>query len=325
MVDNSFQPMDFGEVFANTFTVIRRTFSRAGIIVFLLLLGGGLFFAWSNMNYVEGSYNVLSKFVGVDLKTDLKAAQEMQGQFFAVLGPFLLGVILFLLLTLVAQSIATVASWEGVNNYPVEIGPLMRRSLGKMFFYNLLQSIALGLVIVIIYAIAGIVAFAAGSAGSISPATVVAFVLAFLVILVIVLLTMFRLQEVDVDERGPFRSLGSSIRLFMTNKWRAAGPILAFAFAFGAISILLSVLMVGDTSGMMGMSSSSGKDLEAQVAALAHAKSMMTWKYFLPKAFIDAFGYLFLFNLITVVYTDLRIRRGDYVRSEQLEAWERDV
>ncbi|MEP7220438.1 MAG: hypothetical protein ABI876_16050 [Bacteroidota bacterium] len=326
MVDNNFQPMDFGEVFANTFTVIRRTFSRGGWIVLLLLVAAGIFFAWNYMNYVEGSYKVLSKFAGVDLKTDLKVTQDMQSQLIGVVIPFIGGLLFFLVLNLVAQTIATVASWEGVNNYPVELGPLLRRSLGKVFFYNIFQSIALGAVIALAYLVAGIIAFATGSVGSISPATVVAFMVAFLVILVVLLLTMFRVQEVDVDDRGPFRGMISSITLFRTNKWRAVAPILAFAFAFSALSVLLSVLIMGDTSAMMGMSSSSsGKDIETQVATLAHARSTMTWKYFLPRAFIDAFGYLFLFNLITVVYTDLRIRRGDYVRSEELEAWEQNV
>jgi hypothetical protein len=142
--------------------------------------------------------------------------------------------------------------------------------------------------------------------------------------LVVLLPTMFRLQEMDVDDRGPVRGLTSAVSLLWTGAWRAIGPVLVLIIADVAILTFVSVLLTG-TPPAVGMGGASGTDPQAAAAALVRVRAMMTPGVFAATVAIHSLTLFFLFNLITVVYTDLRIRRGDYVRSEELESWEQNV
>ncbi|MEO5928744.1 MAG: hypothetical protein ABIR47_02315 [Candidatus Kapaibacterium sp.] len=317
MVDNNFQPMDFGEVFANTFTVIRRTFS-AGIIVLLLLVAAVMIYSWGYTNFLGEMSTVFLKFGNINIEKDQKAAQELGQQMSAVVWPYLGSLLAAFVLFLFGQTIATVASWEGVNGHPIDLGGLLKRSFGKLLLFNLIQWLALAVVMVMVALLMYILTFAlvGKAAGSIIALMISS--------LVVFLPTMFRVQEMDVDERGPFRGLTSAVSLLWTSAWRAVGPVLVLIIADVAILTLVSVLLTG-TPPAVGMGGGSGTDPQAAAAALARVRAMMTPGVFAATVAIHSLVLLFLFNLITVVYTDLRIRRGDYVRSEELEAWEQNI
>jgi hypothetical protein len=93
------------------------------------------------------------------------------------------------------------------------------------------------------------------------------------------------------------------------------GVLFMFGLVYAAGTLIINQLIVGDPLGSMGMAGKGGAgggDVDAGIAALTAAKQYLTWPYMIANAVWNSLTFIVLFNLSTVVYADLRARRGEF-------------
>ena len=312
------EPMDLGEIYGNTFAITRRTLAGVGGIALLMLIVGGLCYTYGQFLYVSKMLDAFAPYAGVDIKSDQKAAQAIGTAVLPALVPMLGSLLAFIALSIAAQTTLTAGGWEALTG---EDRGLVRRSLGRPLVVAFLQTIILGAIMVLIYALLLVVSFPFGESSKI-----IMMVGSMLAFLLIIAYTIVRIQNVVVEDRGPWRGLIASITRVKGNLPRVLGLLFMFGLVYAVGVLLINQLTSGDPLGalrMAGQGNAGGGDVDMTISALTAQKALMTWPYMIANTIWNSVTFVVLFNMSTVIYADLRARRGEFhpEGAEDEEGW----
>lgn len=309
-------PMDLGAIYGRTFTLIRRTPGLA-IIIFLIIVAVSILYGYGNM---------MNLAVQADLAAsggpgaDEAAQEEAMKAFFGAMVPFFFFMVIFFFGITFAQVAATIGGWEALNDRPVSTGDVLARSIRRPFWVSILQTIIFMMVMVTVGIIVGIVSFIAAGAntGRIGLIFAILFTLACAYPIVA---TSFRIHKVALESRGPWQGMIASIAMVKGYFWRTFGVLFLLGIAMVALSLIISYAM--GISPMMGGGMGGGSnDIAAQAAELQKMKESYTWPVVIVQALQFGLSFTFMYYLLTPLYADLRIRRGELRHVDDDEEYE---
>jgi len=316
-----FEPMEIGDIFSSTFSITRRTLGGAGLTALLMLIVGSIISGYGGIVYITGTIEVMGNYIGVDLQHDAVKAQEMGMALLPLLGTYMGAMLVFALLAIAAQTLATAAGWEALTD---QQSGLTRRAFGRPLIVNILQTIMIFAVLMVVYLLLVVIAWPMGEAG-----IVLLSVLLPLVVLVVMIYTFVRVQNVVVEERGPWQGMIASIARVKGNFWRIFLMVVAVVLVWFTGLLLINFLLNGNPMGSFGAMMNGGAeqstaDIEQRVAALTMMKPYLEWPYIIISGIWSSLWLVVLFNLTTVIYADLLARRGEFETEEEGE-WELPV
>lgn len=314
MPTNHIQPMEFGEIYGTTFSLMRRTLGVALISV-VLITASVMLGMTALMNMQAASAQMAESGVidengqPVD-KNDTEALERAAAPVIAALIPLGGAVVLMLVVSVFAQVSIAMAGWHALTEEPLTVGEVVRRSLGRPFWISLVQTIILLLVVMIVGVNYVVLTVAlAGGPGSGPPLFLT--VLMMVAIAYAFVVTSMRMHRVVVEGRGPWKGIISSIALVNPMLLRTFGILAVGMICWGAIMYVESVL--AGTAGTMGNGGGGASAIIQQYEAMKKAITPGTMAL---SGLLTALASVFFFYLFTPIYADLRARRGDFLGGE---------
>lgn len=314
MPTNHIQPMEFGEIYGTTFSLIRRTLGVA-IISIVLIAASTMLVMTAGMNMQAASAQMAASGVidengqPVD-KNDTEALERAAAPVMAALVPLGGAMVLMLVVSVFAQVATAMAGWHALTDEPLTVGEIVSRSLGRSFWISLVQTIILLFVMMIVgvnYVVLTVVL--AGGPGHGPPLFLT--VVMMLVIAYAFVVTSMRIHRVVVEGRGPWRGIISSIALVNPMLMRTLGIVVVGMIGWGAIMYLQSVL-----TGTSDTMTNGGGGASAIIQQYELMKKVVTPATMALGGLLTALASVFFFYLFTPIYADLRARRGDFLEGE---------
>jgi hypothetical protein len=318
MTEYNYQPLGFAGILAHGWRLTLRTALSGGILGLALLLPLGM----AMDHFAKGFYQALAKEFATNpnILADPEAIVQAVGT--EVSGGFSLLFLFYLLALIYVQVAITNVSWEATGGYHPGIGDALRGSFGRRFRFGLLQSLMLFFIIQI--GSLPLELFQEFGRGVAPMVEAMAMALMMIAISYFSVITTFRVHEIVVDERGPWRGLISSIALVRGSFWRLAGLLLVI----GGLTMVVVIMIPGAVNprGIWGsvatltpLLADSGNKAETATFVTDYASSYTLLSSLLQRAAIPV-AMLIAINLLTAMYVDLRVRRGDFEEPEEQEA-----
>ncbi len=314
MPTNHIQPMEFGEIYGTTFSLIRRTLGVA-IISIVLIAASTMLGMTAMMNMQAASAEMAASGVidengqPVD-KNDTEALERAAAPVMAALVPLGGAMVLMLVVSVFSQVATALAGWHALADEPLALGEILRRSFGRPFWISLVQTIILLFVVMIVGVNYVVLTVAlAGGPGNSPPLFLT--VVVMLAIAYAFVVTSMRMHRVVVEGRGPWRGIISSIALVNPMLMRTFGIIAVGMIGWGAIMYLQSVL-----TGTSDTMTNGGGGASAIIQQYEIMKKVMTPTTMALGGLLTALASVFFFYLFTPIYADLRARRGDFLVPE---------
>jgi hypothetical protein len=316
MTEYNYEPLSFAGVLAHGWRLTLRTVKSGGTVALGVLLPLGM----AMDHFAKGFYQALAK----EFSTNPNIITDPEAMVLAVGTEVGAGLsflsIIYLLALVYVQVVLTTVSWEATGGYHPGIGDAVRGSFGRRFRYGLLQSFLVFMIIQVgSLALEIFRGFGRGVAPMFEAVAMVAMMMAVSYFSVV---TTFRVHEIVVDDRGPWRGLISSIALVRGSFWRLAGLLLVI----GTLSIILAGVVPGlvNPTGVWGSFASLAAllvDFQNQTETATfladYASSYALASSLVQRAAIPI-AFLIGINLLTAMYVDLRVRRGDFDEPEAL-------
>jgi len=290
------RPMGIFAIYRATARLVARTAPRglaAAIVLIVpcyLLLGGAMHAFFLDAARIVSEH-------GSDLsELTPQSLGDVTGSFaFAGLTGLLLA-----LASSVAQLATTVESWDRAVGVGRGIGGWLRRLTGRPLAMMLAQVIVLLLMVSVIlfaYLLLSTVLRAAGPGME-----DIALFAAMAALVYFGVATVFRLHEIVSDDRGPWRSLLSSMALVRGYFWKVLAALLPLA----------AVLIAGSEAISPSIDTIDINDATSIVTGYRAMASAFTPERSLLLGILSAVAQFLLTNLLTAQYVDLRARRGDF-------------
>lgn len=301
------QPMGFGQYFTSTLKLIQRTLTTAALPAFAILVAMSIIQGFGTMLYFEGAVEALPLLTKGASQEDQVAAGMMMVK---ALMPLLLTSVVAVLGLIFVQVMTSIAGWQAFNNEPIDLGELMDRTVGRPLWFGIIQTILLALIMSVILLFLAIILFSAGIVQS--EASTFIFLL---VSLYPFIATLFRIHKVTIEDRGPWQGLISSIALVNSNFGRVFGAVALFGVIFGLVAY-----GIGLATGTGGMAmSAGGDDPAANLKAMETMLENYTWGAIITSGVASSALMVFGCYLLTPLYADSRIRRGDFMPQDEYD------
>jgi hypothetical protein len=291
------RPMGLGTIYASAGRLSARTALRGLGAALLLIVPCYLLMGSAMRAFFLGAARIVTEH-GSDLS-------QLQPQDLGdVAGSFAFAMAMALLLALassIAQLAVTVECWDRSLLIERTTGDWLRRLFGRPMAMMIAQLVVLMLVLTVAgFAYILLAAALAGAAGSIGGD--IAIFLPMAVVIYFAIATVFRLHEIVADDRGPWRSLLSSMALTRGHWWKVIVVLLPLGLVAGGISQLISPSI--DTIDI--------DDIKSVAAGYRSMAAAFTPLHSLLLGLLSAVAQFLLINLLTALYVDLRARRGDF-------------
>jgi hypothetical protein len=255
---------------------------------------GGYFERLMELQEIQGS-NMSSAQVLEYLRDFAMAAIPIAG--FSVLG------------STIIQVVVIAAGWNHLVEEETTLIAILRKVFARAVWVALLQTILL--IMIIGVGILGIAVLGGMLGGALMSGGTGGKVLGFLIVLIVLLAgfigaiylgvaSVFRMHEVVCEDRGPWRGLISSMALVKGSWWRVLGLILVVAVLAG-----IGMVVIQSIIGLV-VPSPPGDGVSAMIARVTD------WRLAILNSIPTALFWLFFVNFLTLLYTDLRVRRGDF-------------
>ncbi len=297
------RPLSFGQIYATTLALIRRT-PAAVIIAFVILMGLGVLQTIGTMSYLDAMVQVAGTGglqEGATPQEQAEAGQAMmQG-----LTPLVLAGALSLFGAILVMTMLVVTGWFSINGEDLRPGEMMSITFGRPFWMALLQTLIIVFFAVVLSMIVAVFCFAIMGEKSRTAIPYISMLLLFYPLMA----TIFRIHNVVAQDRGPWQGMIASIVLANSNFLRLFGTLMLAAVAYGAFSVLVGLAM--GQSSMMGMSMG-GDDGGLTEAAAREMRDNVTWGRSIVSSLLNSLFLIFISYLLTPLYVDLRARRGDF-------------
>jgi hypothetical protein len=318
MTEYNYQPLSFAGILAHGWRLTLRTAMSGGTLAIAALLPLGM----AVDHFAKGFYQALAKAFSTNpnILADPEAIVLAVGT--EVSGGYSFLFLFYLLALIYIQVAITSVSWEATGGYHPGIGDAVRGSLGRRFRFGLLQSFIVFFIIQVgSLPLELFQEFGRGVAPMFEAAAMVLMMMAISWFSVII---TFRIHEIVVDGRGPWRGLIASIALVRGSFWRLAGLLLVI----GGLSMVLVIVIPGAVNprGIWGSVATltpfladSQNKAEAATFLTDYANSYSLVSSLVQRAAIPI-AMLIAINLLTAMYVDLRVRRGDFEEPGEQEA-----
>jgi hypothetical protein len=312
--------MDLGEIFATTWGLIRRTFSNAALLSIIIIFILGLLFNFGMRSYLTTMAD-FSASGGLTPQDDPELAQQMATQVMGAVIPFMFVTLIYFFGLIFVQVMATIASWEAINDRSIGMGELFRRSFSRPFWISVLQTIMFGVILAAAFFLLIIILYIIAGGNQEMLQSMMWLILIPLIYPIIA--TIFRIHKVAIEDRGPWQGMIASIVLVKGSWWKTFGTLVLLWVAMAAVSFLIGMATGGgDLSAFGGSMSAGSNDPEAAAAALASARDAYTIPYMIANSFISSILFTFFFYILTPMYVDLRARRGEFLSDEEMAEYE---
>ncbi len=299
---STLRPMSFGELYSNTWTLMRRTLPTAGILALLILVGVGMVQSFGTMGYLEAMAEAAAT-GGLKEGADPELATEAGTIVVKALLPFLLSSILNIVGIIFTMTMLTVAGWYAIHNENLSIKELLDETMGRPFWMALIQTIMLAFFMMVVVMIALIFVFGLGGSKAMMYLPYIAGLLALYPLIA----TSLRVHKIVAEDRGPWHGMISSIALVNSNIGRVfAALIVPTVIYYGFVTVV--GLATGNDAAGFGMMNQDGADPES----MAHLRDNFTWTTATVNILLTSVFTIFIAYLLTPIYVDLRARRGDF-------------
>lgn len=302
------RPMGIGAIYLSTLRLAGRTALRCLPVAFLLIVPVYLLLGSAMRALLLDASRIIAE-NGSDIsQLSPQAAGDLAGSFaFAGVASLVL-----LVAITVAQLATTIDAWDHAVGVTRPFGDWLRRVFGRPMAMTLAQIVILTLLlttIVLAYMLLATLLVAVGDAG-----TSIATFLVLFAILYVAIATVFRIHEIVADDRGPWRSLLSSIALTRGNWFRVIATLLP----------PLSILLVASELLSPATADIDLEEVESIAIGYRAMADAFTTGRSLALGAIAAVMQFLVVNLLTALYVDLRARRGDfdYDEAEEIAAAE---
>ncbi len=302
--------MDFGEIFGTAMQLIRRTLPTFLGGAVLLMLGYTLY--TYTMIDMMGAMAHAAESGLLGPNPDPEQSKMLLQLIMPSLGMMILSVVLFLIVLQFVQVLATLTSWDAINEQPIGFGEAIGRSFGRPFWIALVQGIIVGAVLMAVFFLALIV-LAGASGGQMgaggSAASLVIGLPLIIGVAIVYLLISLRVHTVVAEGRGPWNGLIGSITLVKTGFLKTFGVLFLAGLGFGAVSFIVSMLL-GGPSGSMNFGGNN--DPDAIIESYKRMQEAGLLGVGVANGLVSGLGLMFTSYLLTPLYVDLRARRGDF-------------
>lgn len=317
-------PMEFGEILGGAFKLTGRTFGSAGVVTVIAILLFSVVIAYTTQNYLSAVGASFSAASGINPEKD---SQAFQNAMTAMIGPMITSVgvqFLYLLIIVFTQVLVALAGWYAAHNEKIGVGGLFSLAFKRSYWMAAIQTIMLAIFfIVVMMGLAIVVAILARFTGDV--ATTALMPVLYVAIIWFLVKTVTRLQLIAIEDRGPWQGLMASLTLSKGNWWRSFAAVLVPTVVMGAVTILSSILMMGGKGLFdMPMGMNAGPSAATENYALLGAKmkemaNALTLPFFLVSGFIMSIYLVYLTHVTTLLYIDLKGRRGDFDAIEEVD------
>lgn len=316
MTASQLRPLDFGEIFATTFSLIGRT-----LPVFLLCLGlflaGFVLYSGNMIEYMRVAAEGAEKgLLGPDAPPE--QAAEFGRVLLSAMVPMLMFSFLVAVIAQFMQVAVTIASWETFNGRSASLGTVLAAAFRRPFWSSLLQMLAIGLVIVVLLFLFVIVA-ALALGGRMEASGPTFGLVLLLCTLYPTVATSLRVHKTVGESRGPWQGMIASIALVNSRFMKIFGLLLLTGIGWAAIYFIVATLL-----GIPMPSPGGNNDPDQIVKLYNDMAARSSIGYTLVSGGLTALGLLFTFYLLTPIYVDLRARRGEFDLTDEADVIEHE-
>lgn len=309
--------LQFGEILGEGWTLTKRTAPTAGLLLFVIYMPLMLAVGFMAESMINGfaSIAILQRMEMEGGEVDPDTAMNMMMPFFRLMFIIVPMSLVYQLLQPFGQTAATLASWEAINDRDLGFGEMLRRTFNRSFWYVVAQGLLIGVVAAIASGALMFVALLVGLA-TFGIGALVVYVAYYVAMIYAMVAIVFRIHLIVVEGRGPWQGLIASINLTKNSWWRVFGILLAIGAVTGilVIPILLPQIfsLVSSISTLPTPPPQGENDPEFLLAVAAMLDDAISpWTFAAFGLLIPAVN-LFIINVLTTLYTDLRTRRGDF-------------
>ena len=307
---------EFGEILGEAWELTKRTVPTAGLLLLLIYMPLMLAVAFLTDSIISGFSGIaaLQKIEMEGGTVDPDMAMGLMMPFFRMMFVIAPMSLLYQLLQPFGQTAATLVSWETLTGNDLSFGEMIRRTFNRSFWYVVAQGFVLGAVVALSSGALGFLALIAGIA-TFGIGALVVYMGYYVLIIYAMVAIAFRIHLIVVEGRGPWQGLIASIALVKNSWWRVFGVL----FVIGVITAILvmPVLIPQIISLVSSLSTLPPPRQGENDPEFLMALSTLLGQALSPWTFV-AFGliipaiHLFSINALTLLYTDLRARRGDF-------------
>jgi len=310
--------MEFGEILGGGFKLMGLTFANAGIITIILIVAGTLVVGASTQSYFDAMIQAFTAASGLDPEKDAEAFQKAMMPMMGSMALNLGVQFLYLLMIVFTQVIATLAGWYAAHGQKIGLGDLFSLAFKRSFWMSAIQTLMIVIFLFVIYLAVAIVGSLVGV-----PIVFVALYGVFFVWFVTKLLT--RIQLIAIEDRGPWQGMMASMTLAKGNWLRSFLVATVPTVVLLAITIIFSMLTMGGKGlfDLQGASMSAGDRADfGQLAVQMRAmRDSLSYPFFALSGVLTGIFVLYFTHLTTLLYIDLKGRRGDFdVLEEEVAA-----
>lgn len=313
------QPMNFGGMVRRTWGLTLATAARIGpiMLIYHLLL---MFMVWW---IIDGIFTLLPQLITESQRTpngqlDPDTALNL---ILPIYGRMILATPLNLLAQILSpwlQTMTVYASWGEVNGEHPGLGGLMRRPFKRALWMVIAHMLIIGGIASLGSMV--LVPFVAVGTAVVLPLGIAAGFGFFLALLYFIVAASLSVHFIALDDRGPWKGLIASITLVKNDWWRAFSLlaiiwcVVAVIAAPAGIWMVLNVIDVVRTLGIV----SNPEDPAVAAEFFAQIGRMLSpWMFVIYGVASSAFS-LLMINAQTVLFVDLRARRGDFLGGDEM-------
>lgn len=313
------QPMNFGEMVRRTWALTRATAARMGpiLLIYHLLF---MFLIWW---IIDGVFTMLPQLIAetqrapdgqLDPDTAFNLIMPIYGRMFLAAPLNLLAQILSPYL----QTMTVYASWSEINGEHLTLGELARRpfkralwmTIAHMFIIGAIAS--LGSMVIIPFVVVG--------TAVVVPVGIAASFALCLALVYFMVAASLSVHFITIDSRGPWKGLIASITLVKNEWWRAFGLLALIWLIISLITAPAGIWMLFEVADIIQALEpiANSEDPALAMQFFTQISGMLSPWIFALYGIAAAAFLLLMTNAQTVLFVDLRARRGDFLGEDEV-------
>ena len=314
------RPMELKAIFVAAERLALRTFRRGFTAALLLIAPATMLFGSAVRQLTLAMAEIFEKHPELaSAGGGAEVTMQVSMAAFEPAGTAMTMVLLTGLLLIMCSAVAHLAvitdAWEWAVGARATLREWIGRSLGRPLQTTIVQTVLM-IVLVMLAGVAAMLIMAM-FIGIVDPVLGM-FISAVIILFIgvrLMIATIFRTHEIVADDRGPWRSIISSMALVKGDWWRVFRGLLVFGVSMFVLGQIIDQLFPGPRVDP-AMLQSEPEDAADFVALYRLMARILTPEYTLTIGVVGALGQFALANLLTAQYVDLRARRGDFEAEE---------
>jgi hypothetical protein len=303
------RPMNILELFGSTGRLSLLTIGRGLIPALVLIVPAYMLLGSTLRAFLLELSRIFGAQTGSESTMTPEAGMQLIGDIVGASAMLMFGTAVVVVASTVAQLAVIIDGWDRATGVRRSLGDWLRRLTGRPLASAFAQLFVLmALLSMLLLGTMGIAAVLAGAGPY--GASLVSFAF-FGAIVFLAIGTVFRMHEIVADDRGPWRSLLSSIALSRGHWIRIVAVLLPLV-----VIALIATELIGPTAPIV-----IAGDFAARAMGYRQMAEGLTPERVIQLGALSAIIQFLGINALTALYVELRARRGDfdYDETEQIE------